>query len=242
MYLTVLGRYGPYPRSGGACSGYLLEDGETRVLIDCGAGVFARLIEFVSPEELSAVVLSHLHYDHCSDLFVMRYALDNQLPGADGEKRRMPLYAPEEPFEVISALTKNALFERHTVKGEDELQIGSLTFRFTPMAHPVPTNGMRITGSNGHSLFFTGDTKPFSGMSEAARGATALLADTCFVNDSQQGPHLNAKEACAMAREAGVQTLYCTHLWGKEDTEEALKKEIDFPSAFVVQERGRYRI
>lgn len=242
MLLTVLGRYGPYPRVGGACSGYLLEDGNTRVLIDCGAGVFARLIEYYRPEELSAVVLSHLHYDHCSDLFVMRYALDNQPAGADGEKRRMPLYAPDEPFEVISALTKNALFERHIVKGDDSVSVGSLTFQFTSMAHPVPTNGMRVTDSDGHVFCFTGDTKPYPGMAQFARGANALLADTCFVNDSQQGPHLNVRQAYEMAREAGVQTLYCTHLWGKEDTEEELKKEIDFPSAFVVQERGRYRI
>ena len=38
MKLTVLGCYGPYPPAGGACSGYLLEEGGTRVLIDCGNG------------------------------------------------------------------------------------------------------------------------------------------------------------------------------------------------------------
>ena len=61
MFLTVLGRHGPYPRPGGACSGYLLEDGETRVLIDCGSGVLSRLLEIMRPEQLDAIVLSHLH-------------------------------------------------------------------------------------------------------------------------------------------------------------------------------------
>ena len=53
---------------------------------------------------------------------------------------------------------------------------------------------------------------------------------------------MNVKEACQLARDAGVKTLYLTHLWGKYDTEESVKKEIDFPSAFVVKERGRYHI
>ena len=64
MFLTVFGRHGPYPRPGGACSGYYIEDGPTRVLIDCGAGVLSRLMEHVHPARLDAIVLSHLHFDH----------------------------------------------------------------------------------------------------------------------------------------------------------------------------------
>jgi len=242
MFLTVLGRYGPYPRPGGACSGYLIEDGPTRVLIDCGAGVLSRLMEHLHPAHLDAIVLSHLHFDHCSDLFVMRYALDQQDAGADGEKRRVPLYTPNEPFETLKAITTGALFEPHMVKGGDMVTIGTLTFAFTAMAHPVPVNGMRITDAAGRSLFFTGDTKQFPGMEQAALGADALLADACFVDASESGPHMHVKQACEMARNAGVETLYLTHLWGKRDTEDAIKKEIDFPSAFVVKERGRYCI
>ena len=242
MLLTVLGRYGPYPRPGGACSGYLVEDGTTRVLIDCGAGVLSRLMEYVRPEDLDAIVLSHLHFDHCSDLFVMRYALDQQDVPQGTEKRRVPLYLPDEPFETRKAITTGALFDPHVVKGGDEVAIGSLTFAFTPMAHPVPVNGMRITAADGKVLFFTGDTKPYPGMEHGPLNADALLADACFVDASQTGPHLNVKEACQLARDAGVGTLYLTHLWGKLDTEESVKKEIDFSSAFVVKERGRYSI
>ena len=242
MFLTVLGRYGPYPRPGGACSGYLIEDGSTRVLIDCGSGVLSRLMEYVRPEHLDAIALSHLHFDHCSDLLVMRYALDQQ-DGREGEeKRRVPLYSPAEPFDTLKVITTGALYEQHTVKGGDVIQVGSLSFAFTPMAHPVPTNGIRITGADGAVLFYTGDTKPYPGMEMGPMGADALLADACFVDATQTGPHMNVKEACLLARNAGVKTLYLTHLWGKQDTEEAMKKEIDFSSAIVVKERGRYCI
>jgi glyoxylase-like metal-dependent hydrolase (beta-lactamase superfamily II) len=68
-------------------------------------------MEHVRPEHLDAIVLSHMHFDHCSDLFVMRYALDQQDVREGEEKRRVPLYTPNEPFGVLKAITTGALFE-----------------------------------------------------------------------------------------------------------------------------------
>ena len=67
MRLTVLGSSGGYPAPGSACSGYLLEDADTRLWIDAGSGTFARLLEHCAPNELSAVLISHLHADHWTD-------------------------------------------------------------------------------------------------------------------------------------------------------------------------------
>ena len=73
MKLTVLGCNGPYPAPGGACSGYLLQEGDTGVLRDCGAGVLAQLEKHMPPQNLTAIVLSHLHYDHMSDMLPLIY-------------------------------------------------------------------------------------------------------------------------------------------------------------------------
>ncbi len=83
MRLTVLGGvWPPYPPAGGACSGYLLENDGDRILIDCGNGVLSRLQKYLAPWELDAIVISHLHNDHISDLFILRYA---QLLAQKGE-------------------------------------------------------------------------------------------------------------------------------------------------------------
>ena len=58
MRLTVLGSSGGYPAPGSACSGYLLEDADTRLWIDAGSGTFARLLEHCTPDRLSAVLAS----------------------------------------------------------------------------------------------------------------------------------------------------------------------------------------
>ena len=89
--LTVLGCSGSFGGSGGAaCSGYLLQSNGTSIWIDCGNGTFGHLQEHLAVEDLTAVVLTHGHPDHCVDIYglhvLLRYGL-----GIQG----LPVYAPE---------------------------------------------------------------------------------------------------------------------------------------------------
>jgi len=43
MRVTVLGKSPSWQDAGGACSGYLIEEGDIAVLMDCGNGVFSKL-------------------------------------------------------------------------------------------------------------------------------------------------------------------------------------------------------
>src|SRR5918999_3164117 len=103
MRLTVLGKSPSWQDAGGACSGYLLEEDGTAVVIDCGNGVFGKLRERVDYVEVDAVVISHLHADHFLDLVPFAYALTyaprqqpvpvDRWPGTD-TPARPALYAP----------------------------------------------------------------------------------------------------------------------------------------------------
>ncbi|MDQ3608154.1 MAG: MBL fold metallo-hydrolase, partial [Actinomycetota bacterium] len=83
MRVTVLGKSPSWPDTGGACSGYLVEEGATALLLDCGNGVFAKLRERLPYARVDAVVISHLHGDHFLDLVPFSYALTYG-PGAQG--------------------------------------------------------------------------------------------------------------------------------------------------------------
>ena len=66
MQLTVLGSNGTYPTPGRPASGYLVDTVSGRILLDCGPGVFAAMLDReIFPD---AIVLSHGHGDHCLDL------------------------------------------------------------------------------------------------------------------------------------------------------------------------------
>src|SRR5262249_3755807 len=68
LRITVLGKSPGWQDADGACSGYLVEGGGVRVLLDCGPGVFAKLRHVTDYASVDAVVISHLHADHVMDL------------------------------------------------------------------------------------------------------------------------------------------------------------------------------
>jgi ribonuclease BN (tRNA processing enzyme) len=72
MRLTVLGRSPASPNPGEACAGYLVEGGGARLLVDIGPGVVSQLVRRHHPDELDAVVVSHMHADHVLDLVTLR--------------------------------------------------------------------------------------------------------------------------------------------------------------------------
>src|ERR687887_2918282 len=103
MRLTVLGKSPSWQDAEGACSGYLVEEGDSCLLVDCGNGVFGKLRRYRDYSAVDAVVISHLHADHFLDLVPFSYALTyaprqqpvpvDRWPGTDSPARPL-LYAP----------------------------------------------------------------------------------------------------------------------------------------------------
>ena len=133
MKLSILGNYGPYPAPGGACSGYLLESASARVLIECGTGVLAELQSHAALAQLDAIILSHLHYDHMSDLLPMQYALQFN------PREPICLIAPETPANIHALLDAPA----YALCGMHAVQIGDIRFSFQPVRHPVESWALR---------------------------------------------------------------------------------------------------
>ena len=200
MKLTVLGCNGPYPAPGGACSGYLLEAENTRVLLDCGTGTLAALTARMAPEKLDAVVLSHLHYDHMSDMLPLIYRMQG--------KGRLPVYAPQAPAEVRALLA--GAFDLYDLEHAE--RIGALTLNALPVRHPVPCFAVRYT-AGGKSFCYTGDTNTCDGLKAWAKDCDLLLADACFTDAlwAENKPHLSARLAAQAARDAGARRLVLTH-------------------------------
>jgi len=73
LTLTILGAGPAAPNPGGACSGYLLRQAESAVLMDCGSGIAGRIAQHVPVSALQGVAISHLHPDHYFDLVPLYY-------------------------------------------------------------------------------------------------------------------------------------------------------------------------
>lgn len=206
MKLTVLGAYGPFPAPGGGCSSYLVEDGSTRILLDCGSGALSKLRKLY-PESLTldAIVLSHMHADHAGEIDLVRYMLEfGQMPS---------------PLTVISPETDRLVYPVfHAVQSFDgmRIRVGTLSLAFTAVRHAVPTVGVRISDAEGNAIFYTGDTGWFDGLIDAAKDAELLLADACLRDETNAKAlknHMTVAQVLAMREKANCSLAVLSHLY-----------------------------
>lgn len=183
MNVTILGNHGPFPGAGGACSGYLVREGDSKILIDCGNGVLSNLQKFVKFEELDAIILTHLHSDHMSDMMVLRYAIQIKMNRGTIHKP-LTVYAPAEPVEEFNRLDIKGVFDLKPVNGDLILNIGSLKISFKEMKHPVKCFGVAM--DNGSRRFvFSGDTAWSQNIIDFARGCDVVMLDAGLLNSDK---------------------------------------------------------
>ena len=226
MKLTILGMNGPFPAPGSATSGYLVTSGEAAIALDLGSGCLSRLSALTAPEELSALLLTHWHYDHCSDVLPLIYRMEAHVASGGAP---LNVYAPvDEHSPVRQAVQSSTGFTLHDVAPNSAFRIPNSEFRISVFAarHPVPALMYRITDGHGKVLCCTGDTNTVEGLTDFARDADLLLADGLFPTAmwAEGKPHLSAAHCAQLAADANVRRLVITHLNPTIDPETLLRE------------------
>ncbi len=219
LRLTVLGCSTASPDPASPCAGYLVEWGETAVLLDAGLGVIRGLEAVLDPRSLAAVVIGHMHADHYLDLAGLRYLF----PWAGEPPVRLPVHLPPGGRPRLEALA-TAISERpgffddaYRVDEYDpdvELAIGPLTIRFKGGQHYVPAWGLSIVAPDGARLVYTGDTGPSDSMTEFATGCDLLLVEATLRDPADDDPrrgHLTPEEAIELAMSADPGATLLVH-------------------------------
>ena len=231
MRLTILGNSGPYPAPGGACSGYLVESdsGNTRVILDLGTGSLSNLLRFMPVHAITGIVVSHLHFDHMSDLLPMHYALQFDPPSTP-----LRIYAPQQP-ESLSKLLKGPTTE--VLPNDGCFNIGEMSISCALMRHPLPSSAIRID-CDGASLVYTGDTNTAPNLTTFCQNADILLADAGLseADYREDAPHLSAALCGQLAKNAVAKRLLLTHLNPKYSPETLLQEaRAFFPNAEIAK-------
>jgi ribonuclease BN (tRNA processing enzyme) len=237
MRLTVLGRSPARPNPGEACAGYVVEGGNSRILVDVGPGVVAQLLRRNTPDELDAVVISHMHTDHCLDLITLRYSY----PWIDVAKHRLTVIVPPGSMGQLSDLAlgagyanffdKSFVFVEHD--GRRPIEIGNLRLEPEETQHYVRTWGFRITANGADEdpnrvLAYSADSGPCDALSRIADTADLFLCEAALRSLKEDDPephsrgHLLPSEAGEAARAAGVKRLLMTHIPVTDGTDWAL--------------------
>ena len=176
MELTVIGRAGGVGRVGEACSGYLVQEGQTRVLLDCGAGVASSLQRVCALEELDHVVISHWHPDHASDAGVLVHGrIIQRILGT--ATNTLHFYAPASTPDLERVGKADNGCASHAIEAGGHLAIGDIDIDFMRTRHPVECLAMRLVGRHtGDVLVYTTDGALTEDLVEFGQGADLLLA------------------------------------------------------------------
>lgn len=213
MKVTILGNYGPYPKADGACSGYLIENDNTKILIDCGNGTLSRLLKICDVADIDMIILSHLHSDHMSDILVYKYAI-----GLRKIKEKLdisiPLYTPMDDKDMVEKLNYNDAFKISAITEELELNINGMKIEFKRMKHPVETYAVKITVKE-KVFVYSGDTSYNEDLIDFAKLSDFFLceAGVLELDRNEETPHLSARQAGEIGERARVKRLVLTHFF-----------------------------
>lgn len=242
MKLKILGTQSPYSKENHNCPGFFIQDGNNKLLLDCGSGSHS-LLNFPNDLNGLSVILSHLHRDHYNDIYNIQYSsfvFHNQKI----IEKPIDIYLPSNPTSIFDDITgePNSYATYTTINENSNIHVGHMDVSFCRTDHPVETYAVRI--SNGEStIVYTSDTS-FSckdRIVEFAKNADLLICESSLLTSygfAEINPHLTAKQAGIIAKESEVKALMLTHFWPEELPEKYVEEaKLLFPKTIAAEER-----
>lgn len=235
--ITLLGTGSPMVDPNRAGPSTLITAGDSTFLVDCGRGVLMRAAAAgVGAANLTALLLTHLHSDHITDLsdvITTRWVttfVRTPLPiiGPRGTKAvveaTLEALAPDISYRIAhhADITEPPSVQVHEYTDGQVWDADGVRITVAPTDHrPVePTIAFRIS-YGGSSVVLAGDTVPCASLDELASGAEALVhtvirKDLVALVPQQRlkdilDYHSSVEQAAATAARAGVGTLVLTH-------------------------------
>jgi ribonuclease BN (tRNA processing enzyme) len=210
MRLTFLGTGSAMPTGERMQTGLLVEDGDSRLLVDCGSGVLHTLARTdVGYEGVDTVLLTHHHLDHVSDLLPLLKAR---------------WLAGEESLTVVGptgtkGLVTDLLDVHDYLQGRVDLTLRDVEVGAFDVAgfgvdaietrHSMPGLAYRFDDE----LVFSADTEAFAGMAEFADGCPVLVHDCSFPDGVDVSNHPTPTQLGDSLADVDVDELYLTHLY-----------------------------
>ena len=237
MKLTIVGSGTAAPTPERACSGYWVEAGDERLLLDCGAGVVHGMARLGLPwDRLDHLLITHFHNDHIGDLPMLLFALKHGVR----PKREKPLslWAPHGIGERLRAM--EAAFGDHVadpgfpvlireVAPGDAFAVGPLVVRAVATPHTDASLAYRLTEATdaagqepppdtgragaATSFGYTGDTGPSAEVARFMADVDVLIAECSLPDDEAIATHLSPSSLAALAADAAPGRLVVTHVY-----------------------------
>jgi ribonuclease BN (tRNA processing enzyme) len=226
--VTILGSGTCVPSlTRGSCA-ILIQTGEEKILFDVGPGTMRRLLEAgVSIFEITRIFLSHFHPDHAGEL--VSFLFSNKYSGQKRRSRPLTLVGGEGIFSLFGGLTAvfgewihlpQELFALKSLRtaGTDMFEFNGIRVDSAPVVHRPESLAYRLTGLNGRSVVYSGDTDESDALVTLSTGANLLICEAAMPDELKKDGHLTPSRAGRIATLAGVGQLVLTHFYPECET------------------------
>lgn len=245
MKLKVLGTQSPYNTKRHNCPGFLIQEAENLLMLDCGSGNH-KMLKYPKDLQNLSIIISHLHRDHYNDIYNLQYA-SSVFHNQKRLDKPINIYLPQSPSAINEDIRaeSNSFANYHEISENTKIDIGSMEITFCKTDHSVETYAIKIT-SRGKSIVYTSDTS-FSARNkivEFAKGADLLICESSLLEKygfPEISSHLTARQAGIIAKEAKVKKLMLTHFWPEEKTKQYVKEAKKEFKKVVVAKEGKYK-
>ncbi|MEM4662669.1 MAG: MBL fold metallo-hydrolase [Candidatus Diapherotrites archaeon] len=224
MKLVVLGS-GAVLSKTRACSGFLVESGKAKLIVDLGSGAFLNLKKASDMMEISNVLLTHYHPDHTSDLATfLEYKIVMQKSLGSKSLPQLNVLGPKGLNDFLAKLNetfpllKEASFKIITKELENSfVMVPGFRVKSMQMNHDNAI-AYRVE-AEGKSFVFSGDTAYTENLVSLAHKANLLVADCSFPDNRPSSSHMTPLQCAAIAKEADVESLLLTHFYPEIESE-----------------------
>ena len=234
LSVTILGSGTCVPSLKRSSCSVLMRTGDNILLFDSGVGTMKRLLEAgVEIFDVSFIFYSHFHPDHTSEL--VPFLFSNKYP--DGSRRKKPLtLVAGDGFlkfyenlklvyghwiELDSDLLNMIELDNahHDMRRFDDFKVETL-----PVEHNPESIAYRITGPDGASVVYSGDTDFSDNLVMLSKDADLLICESAVPDELKVKGHLTPSLAGEIAKRANVRKLVLTHFYPECDLVD-VKKE-----------------
>lgn len=220
MELQIIGSSSAIPNEGSATSAYLIRGDGYTILVECGHGAVGKLRQYMNIAALDAVVISHMHPDHCWDLVALRnYLYIRQISS-------IPLFLPGNGPRILRRIAVameqskdyfDGTFTIREYNPSSPFRVGPFHFGALRTLHNIEANALSITDEAGHLVVFTSDTAWFTELAEFARRCDLLITE---VTDHMTPPverrwHMGPNEVVRLVMKAEPRLTILTHYPGE---------------------------
>ena len=236
--VTLLGTGSPIPDPHRAGPSTLVQAGDENYLVDAGRGVLMRLAGAgCAPTMLTAVLLTHLHSDHITDLndvITSSWALNLDDPkplrivGPEGTKETVARILHFLDLDIGYRLAHHDDLNEPPKVEVTEITKGSLDLSTTVSISTAPTDHRPVDPTiafrfdyQESSVVVAGDTVPCTDLDQLCNGAKALVHTAIRKDIIETLPlqrakdilnyHSSVEEAAQTAQRAGMEMLILTH-------------------------------